>query len=199
MLLKWSYLNWRLHCNNRLRRFRWRRCDHVTLNPMWWPCQRVRRHLRNRILFIVRIISVIHFRVVVVIIVIVIVVVVQGRKAFSLLVHEFFHLFNAHVWNWLGAWLGCNLLKVTTLNEGCLKPNSRLVLTGWQITYECHQFLSISYWSNSEFWSETCIQNGNIHSIKLDVYAEKQSATKFLFYLIQDLSKSYICEHKYNI
>ena len=32
----------------------------------------------------------------------------------------------------------------------------------------CHQFLSISYWSNSEFWSQNRIQSGNIHSTELD-------------------------------
>ena len=45
----------------------------------------------------------------------------------------------------------------------------------------CHQFLSISYWSNSEFWSQKRIQNGNIHSIKLDVYAESRVSQIFLF------------------
>ena len=25
------------------------------------------------------------------------------------------------------------------------------------------QFLSISYWNNSELWSQKCTQNGNIH------------------------------------
>ena len=47
----------------------------------------------------------------------------------------------------------------------------------------CHQFLSISYLSNSEYWSQTRILIGNIHSIKLDVYAEKQSVTipSFIF------------------
>ena len=49
----------------------------------------------------------------------------------------------------------------------------------------CHQFLSISYLSNSEYWSQTPIQSGNIHSIKFDVYAEKLSVTNpsFIFEL----------------
>ena len=42
--------------------------------------------------------------------------------------------------------------------------------------YACHQFLSIWYWSNIEYWTRTSKQNDNIHSIKLDVYAMKQSA-----------------------
>ena len=45
----------------------------------------------------------------------------------------------------------------------------------------CHQFLSISYWSNSEYWTQKCTQNGKIHSIKLDVYAVKQSASNLSF------------------
>ena len=35
----------------------------------------------------------------------------------------------------------------------------------------CHQFLNISYWSNSEYWSQKRTQSGNIHSTELDVYA----------------------------
>ena len=35
----------------------------------------------------------------------------------------------------------------------------------WVLEYWCHQFLSISYWSNSEYWSQKRIQNGNFHSI----------------------------------
>ena len=45
----------------------------------------------------------------------------------------------------------------------------------------CHQFLSILYRHNSEYWTQTCTQNGNIHSMKLDVYAEKQSASNIPF------------------
>ena len=29
---------------------------------------------------------------------------------------------------------------------------------------------------NSEYWSQKCTQNGNIHSIELDVYAENWEA-----------------------
>ena len=52
-----------------------------------------------------------------------------------------------------------------------------------QKRFKCYQFLSISYLSNNEYWSQTRILIGNIHSIKLDVYAEKQSATipSFIF------------------
>ena len=38
----------------------------------------------------------------------------------------------------------------------------------------CHQFLS-------EYWSQNHTQNGNIHSAKLDVYAEKQSLSNLSF------------------
>ena len=40
---------------------------------------------------------------------------------------------------------------------------------------------SISYCSNSEYWSQKFAQSGNIHSITLDV--ERQSAQKFPFLL----------------
>ena len=33
--------------------------------------------------------------------------------------------------------------------------------------HTCHQFNSISYWSNSEYWSQKHTQNGNIHSSKI--------------------------------
>ena len=46
--------------------------------------------------------------------------------------------------------------------------------------YLCHQFLSISYWSNSEYWSQKRSQNGNTHSTKFYVYAEKQSVKIYL-------------------
>ena len=42
-------------------------------------------------------------------------------------------------------------------------------------------FSSISYWSNREYWTQKCTQIGNIHSIILDVYVEKQSAQNFPF------------------
>ena len=45
----------------------------------------------------------------------------------------------------------------------------------------CHQFLSIFYWSNSGYWTQKCIQSGNIHSIILDVNAFKQSLQNFPF------------------
>ena len=51
--------------------------------------------------------------------------------------------------------------------------------------YVCHQFLSISYWSNNEYWSQKHTQSGNIHSTELDVYAEKQSAANLSFILSQ--------------
>ena len=46
---------------------------------------------------------------------------------------------------------------------------------------KCQQFLSILYWRNSEYWSQKCIQNGNIHSIKLDACVDKQSASNPFF------------------
>ena len=42
-------------------------------------------------------------------------------------------------------------------------------------------FSSYSYCSNSEHWSQKRAQSGNIHSIILDVYVERQSAQKFPF------------------
>ena len=47
--------------------------------------------------------------------------------------------------------------------------------------YVYHQFLSISSCINSEYWSQKCTQNGDIHSTDLDVYVEKQSASNFSF------------------
>ena len=36
---------------------------------------------------------------------------------------------------------------------------------------------------NTEYWSQKCTQNGNIHAIELDVYGEKQSTSHLsLFY-----------------
>ena len=37
-------------------------------------------------------------------------------------------------------------------------------------------FSSIPYCSDSEHWTRKCIQSGNIHSIILDVYADRHSA-----------------------
>ena len=39
----------------------------------------------------------------------------------------------------------------------------------------------VSHQSNSEYWSQKRIQSGSIHSIKLDVYAVKQSALDLSF------------------
>ena len=47
--------------------------------------------------------------------------------------------------------------------------------------YTCHQFINISDWSISEYGSQKCIHNGNIHSIELDVYAVKQSEQNLSF------------------
>ena len=44
--------------------------------------------------------------------------------------------------------------------------------------HKCHQFRSILYWKNSEYWSQKRNQSGNIHSIEIDVYALKQSVQK---------------------
>ena len=38
---------------------------------------------------------------------------------------------------------------------------------------------------NSEYWSQKCAKNGNIHSIELDVHAEKQSVSNLSFILSQ--------------
>ena len=63
-----------------------------------------------------------------------------------------------------------NLEPVTCI----LEINVKIVT----LDYQCHQFLIISYWYwYSEYWTQTCAHNGNIHSIKLEVYAEKQSAS----------------------
>ena len=51
--------------------------------------------------------------------------------------------------------------------------------------HKCHQFLSILYWRNSEYWSQKHNQSGNIHSTELDVYAVKQRAQKLSFIFIQ--------------
>ena len=51
-----------------------------------------------------------------------------------------------------------------------------------------HQFLSISYWSYSEYWSQTSKQNDGIHSTKLDVYAVKQSAQNLSYVHLWPLS-----------
>ena len=40
-----------------------------------------------------------------------------------------------------------------------------------------------TYWSNSEYWSQKGTQNGNIHSMKLNVYAVKQSVSHLSFIL----------------
>ena len=66
---------------------------------------------------------------------------------------------------------GTDLIFLQTLAMKCkVKSLERVGI------YECHQFLRISYWSNSEHWSQKRTQSGNIHSTKLDVYAVKQSA-----------------------
>ena len=52
-------------------------------------------------------------------------------------------------------------------------------------SYKCHQFLSISYWSNSEYWTEKGTQSGNVHSTELDVFAVKQSTLDLSLILSQ--------------
>ena len=42
---------------------------------------------------------------------------------------------------------------------------------------------SILYCSNSEHWSQKCSQSGNIHSIILNVYVDRQSLKNFPFLL----------------
>ena len=46
-------------------------------------------------------------------------------------------------------------------------------------------FLVFHTEANCEYWSQKCTQNGNIHSIELYVYAEKQSASNLSFILSQ--------------
>ena len=63
-------------------------------------------------------------------------------------------------------------------------PTKLTAYTAFYLVYStdiCHQFLNISYKSNSEYWSQKCIQNGSIHSFKLDVYAAKQSTLDLSF------------------
>ena len=44
---------------------------------------------------------------------------------------------------------------------------------------------------NSEYWSQKCTQNGNIHSIELDVYGEKQSASNLFLPQLKQSRKYY--------
>ena len=39
--------------------------------------------------------------------------------------------------------------------------------------------------ANSEYWSQKCTRNGNIHSKEWDVYAEKQNVSNLSFILPQ--------------
>ena len=66
-------------------------------------------------------------------------------------------------------------MKMSDYIPRSLGLKQRKLIQGKKV-YICHQFLSISYWSNSEYWSQKRTQIGNIHSTKLDGYAEKQSA-----------------------
>ena len=50
------------------------------------------------------------------------------------------------------------------------RPRTGPQFIWFMLKNECHQFLSISYWSNSEYWSQKFTHNGNIYSSKLDVY-----------------------------
>ena len=59
-----------------------------------------------------------------------------------------------------------------------------------------HQFLSILYWSSSEYWSQTSNQNNSIHSIKLDVYAVKQSVQDLSFISSQNKQGEKLCYTK---
>ena len=71
------------------------------------------------------------------------------------------------------------MVKQPRLNTN--KNNQRLNLQLVLLYNKWHQFLGISYWSKSEYWSQKRSQNGNIHSTKLDVYAEKQSESNLSF------------------
>ena len=48
-------------------------------------------------------------------------------------------------------------------------------------TIQCHQFFSISYRGNCEYWTQKRAQSGHIHSIILDVHGVRQSAQNFPF------------------
>ena len=46
-------------------------------------------------------------------------------------------------------------------------------------------FFRISYWSNSEYRTQKCIQSENIHSIILDVHVKRPSTQNFPFNSLQ--------------
>ena len=60
-------------------------------------------------------------------------------------------------------------------------------------SYLWHQFLSIQYWSNSEYWSQKRTQSGNIHPTELDDYVVKQSGQNLSFISFQLLSPLTTC------
>ena len=54
-------------------------------------------------------------------------------------------------------------------------------------TQHVTSFSSISYRSNDEYWSQTQVQSGNIHSTILDVHAGWQNAQNFPYNNMQKL------------
>ena len=63
-------------------------------------------------------------------------------------------------------------------------------------------FSSISYCSNSEYWTQKCIQSESIHSIILDVHVLKAERQNSLFLSVQlflTLRRHFIWENKSSI
>ena len=56
-----------------------------------------------------------------------------------------------------------------------LKKNHYILLPIPFCLINITSFSSISYWSNSEYWIQKHMQNGNIHFIILDVHVDRQS------------------------
>ena len=86
----------------------------------------------------------------------------------------------------MGAILPLNWNKLQILYWNLTNFISYFFFTIFQISSHLyHQFLSISYFSNSEYWSQKLAQSGNIHSTELAVYAVKQSTLSLSFILSQ--------------
>ena len=81
----------------------------------------------------------------------------------------------------LFAWLKLNISLVQYSYHGQLSVIQMLKLS-WIYVTSFSVFYTVV---NSEYWSQKCTQNGNIHSIELDVYAEKQSTSNLSFILPQ--------------
>ena len=57
--------------------------------------------------------------------------------------------------------------------------------TGHMTWMNVTSFSSISYFRNSEYWSQKHTQSGNIHSIILDIHVVRQSAHNFPLIFLQ--------------